>query len=403
MIGVSDNGRYFVNGEGEPWFWIGDTQWNLWRCHTPLEAAEILENRTRLGFSLVQVMLSGWGIGVPEDEVFHVPAATVAGEAYPDRNLGSPNEEFFSGVDGVVAEAARLGLEIMIGLDHPGLRLADLTSGRAWGRWVGERYGHHRHIVWVPSYMIPDGRNLPVIREIAEGIRESVGEGCLMTTHPDPADPYCTSGIAHGEQWLDFNTIQTWARFDCIREAVRADHERTPAKPVVMAEGAYEEGKEYGYEVTPLIVRRQAYWTYLSGGHHSYGHNHNWQVPPSWREMLDAPGAAQMGVCRSALSRISWWNLVPDQSLLASPPGEGESLQVMARSADGDWVMAYLPGPGEATLRIRHALDSGRCRMTWIDPRTGETGAEMDIATTDALQVKTPEGYQDALLLITPA
>ena len=31
-----------------------------------------------------------------------------------------------------------------------------------------------------------------------------------------------------------------------------------PVKPVLMAEGAYEHGSEYGFEVTPLWVRRQA-------------------------------------------------------------------------------------------------------------------------------------------------
>jgi Protein of unknown function (DUF4038) len=37
------------------------------------------------------------------------------------------------------------------------------------------------------------------------------------------------------------------------------DYRRLPPKPVVMAEGAYEEGLEYGFPVTPLMIRRQAY------------------------------------------------------------------------------------------------------------------------------------------------
>ena len=31
-IRVSPNGRYFVDGEGNPFFWLGDTQWELFRC-----------------------------------------------------------------------------------------------------------------------------------------------------------------------------------------------------------------------------------------------------------------------------------------------------------------------------------------------------------------------------------
>ena len=34
-----------------------------------------------------------------------------------------------------------------------------------------------------------------------------------------------------------------------------------PTKPVLMEEGAYEHGSEYGFEVTPPWIRRQAYST----------------------------------------------------------------------------------------------------------------------------------------------
>ena len=58
----------------------------------------------------------------------------------------------------------------------------------------------------------------------------------------------------------------------------------------VMDEGAYEAGTEYGFPVTPLLVRRQAYYSYLSGGFHTYGHNDSWRILPTWRASLDAPG-----------------------------------------------------------------------------------------------------------------
>jgi hypothetical protein len=34
-----------------------------------------------------------------------------------------------------------------------------------------------------------------------------------------------------------------------------------PVKPVLMAEGAYEHGSEYGFDVSPLWIRRQAYYS----------------------------------------------------------------------------------------------------------------------------------------------
>lgn len=63
--------------------------------------------------------------------------------------------------------------------------------------------------------------------------------------------------------------MQTWDRVDLIYPMVTKDNNFKPVKPVLMAEGAYEHGSEYGFAVTPLWVRRQAYYSYLAGGHHA--------------------------------------------------------------------------------------------------------------------------------------
>ena len=42
-IRVSENGRYFVHQAGRPFFWLGDTQWELFRSFTFAEAETILE------------------------------------------------------------------------------------------------------------------------------------------------------------------------------------------------------------------------------------------------------------------------------------------------------------------------------------------------------------------------
>ena len=54
-IQVSDNGRYFVDQNGNPSFWLGDTQWELFRTFTLEEADMILENRKANGFSAIQI------------------------------------------------------------------------------------------------------------------------------------------------------------------------------------------------------------------------------------------------------------------------------------------------------------------------------------------------------------
>ena len=51
---------------------------------------------------------------------------------------------------------------------------------------------------------------VPVLRELAAGLREGDGGCHLITFKPDPS-PY-SSSFLHEEPWLDFNSIQTWKR-----------------------------------------------------------------------------------------------------------------------------------------------------------------------------------------------
>lgn len=85
----------------------------------------------------------------------------------------------------------------------------------------------------------------------------------------------------HGEKWVDFDSIQTWKNIELICPMVTKDYGMKPIKPVVMAEGAHEAGTEHGFDVTPLWVRRQAWYTCLLGAHHGYRHNGAWRILPT--------------------------------------------------------------------------------------------------------------------------
>src|SRR5262245_50936547 len=60
-IRVSPNGRYFVDAQGAPFYFLADTQWELFRRYSLSDAKLILENRKAKGFSVVMVMLTGVG------------------------------------------------------------------------------------------------------------------------------------------------------------------------------------------------------------------------------------------------------------------------------------------------------------------------------------------------------
>ncbi len=287
-VKVSENGRYFVDQKGDPVFWMGTTQWQLFRDNTPADARTIIENVKGKGFAFVQVMLFGPGDGTK---------ANIDGEKpFTSVDPLTPNEGYFRNVDAAVRCARENNLVISMTLYHQRWRkLITVQNARGWARWLAQRYKDVPTIVWS---MTPEAKPefLAVLRELAAGLHEGDGGAHLITFKPDPA-PY-SSSFAHQEKWLDFDSMQTWKSVNLIYPMVTKDYQLKPVKPVLMAEGAYEAGSEYGFDVTPLWVRRQAYYSYLAGASFTYGHNDSWRVLPSWKKSLDAPGAVQMGILK---------------------------------------------------------------------------------------------------------
>jgi hypothetical protein len=165
-----------------------------------------------------------------------------------------------------------------------------------------------------------------------------------------------------------------------------------------MAEGAYEAGPEYGFPVNPLLIRQQAYWSYLSGGFHSYGHSHNWRVPSDWKSALDAPGARQMRILRDIFTARCWWDLVPDQRIFVNQSVEGTTLNTAARSATGEWIMTYLSRPTTVSINLSLITAGSKVEASWIDPRTGQTTAIGNYRNAGIPFFSTPQGWEDALL-----
>jgi hypothetical protein len=53
-ITVSENHRFLVTETGEPFFWLADTDWEIFHRLTLEEAEFFLKNRQRNGFNVIQ-------------------------------------------------------------------------------------------------------------------------------------------------------------------------------------------------------------------------------------------------------------------------------------------------------------------------------------------------------------
>lgn len=390
-VKVSENHRYFIDQNDNPVFWLGTTQWQIFRDYTLEEVRITIESIRKNGFCFIQAMLMGVGDGT-------IP--NVHGEkSWINDNPLTPNEAYFKNVDSVVQIARENNIILSITLYHQRYRkYITVENAREWAKWLAERYKDMPNIVWS---MTPRAEQeyVPVLQELAAGLHEGDNGSHLITFKPDPA-PFSSSFI-HDEEWLDFNSMQTWKSVELIYPMVTHDYNLKPVKPVLMAEGAYEHGSEYGFDVTPLWVRRQAYYSYLAGAHHTYGHNDSWRVLPTWKEALYAPGAVQMGILKKIfMDRKEWWYLIPDQSIFASGGlTEGQILNLAARHKDGKWVMVYLGSKSVFSINM-NKLSFNNINVKWINPETGESVTIGNFPNTGIKAFTTPDGWEDALLVL---
>jgi hypothetical protein len=400
---VSADGRHFVDTAGAPFFWLGDTAWSLFTRCAPADAEVYLKHRAHKGFTVVQGVLAwGGGTGTENPEPDPNPFGYRPWTDTPAR----PNEAFFRHVDYLLDVAEDLGVVLALlptwGYYISDARAFSTESARAYGRWLGARYRGRPNVVWVNGGdRAPTGAKA-VYEALAAGVREG-GSAHLMTYHPHGLRS--SSQDFHTAPWLDFNMIQTWSAWDQVYPMVLHDRLRTPSKPVVLGEGAYEGGPEYpDGPITPLVVRRQAYWAWMAGGAFTYGQNNIWRAEAGWTRTLETPGAEQMALLRRVLSPLPWWRMVPDPSFFLSGVGGERTLNAALHAPDDACALIYLSSRCHALIHLGR-LASARVEATWIDPRNGERRAagHYQVAEAGRRWFSTPNFWEDALLLLESA
>jgi len=408
---ISPDGRNFLDAQGQPFFWLGDTAWSLLTRYTPEEAKIYLENRARRGFTVIQCVVA-WFEGSQKD--MKGITANSAGE-FPwfEGDPAQPNPRFFTQVDALLAYAEQLGLTLAV-LPTWGNYVTDEMlftpeNAQTYGRWLGERYRNAPNLVWING-----GDCLPhdfesVFDALGEGLREGDNGKHLITFHP--CHLHSSSQYFNNRAWLDFHLIQVWTDWHKVYPSVLADALTPPRRPVVVGEGAYENGPEYPRgPITPLVVRRQAWWAFMAGGYYTYGQNHIWRASSNWLDMLDTTGAVQMGVFRQTVELVPWWERIPDQSIIEEGVGDGETLNAAIRAPDGRWVMLYLSSRTHVLVRLEK-LCASRAHASWINPATGEQRDAgvyetytkpgfRQVRTTHFQWFSTPQFWEDAILLL---
>ena len=394
-IVVHPGGRYLQYADGRPFFYLGDTAWELFHRTTREEARLCLEDRARKGFTVIQAVC------LAERDGLRVPNA-YGDLPFADAGFTRPNERYFTYVDEVVAMADSLGL--VIGLlpawgDKfclkwgPGPEIFT-TEGRAeaFGRYLGERYRIRRNIIWIlGGDRPPEGRE-PILRAFARGIACGVAgredySACLITYHPWGKSS--SGDWLHDEPWLAFNMQQNGHAYDFdLWERIARDYARRPVKPVLDGEPIYEEHpidfdrEKYGTSEA-LHVRRAFYHEVFSGAcGHTYGCHAVWQMwepgryapvtgpVRSWRESLSLPGAYQVCYGRELIESRPFFRRIPDQGVIAGDAGRGHGRCTATRDSLGTYAMVYSESGRPFAVDLGR-VSGKRIVAWWYDVRSG--------------------------------
>jgi len=400
---VSENRRFLVYEDGRPFFYLGDTAWELFHRLSREEAERYLQDRARKGFTVIQAVALAELDGLSDPNPYgHLPLLANDPER-PDVK-GGPANDYWDHVDFVVERANALGLYVGFLPTWgdkwnkkwgKGPEIFTPGNAAAYGEWLGRRYKDHG-VIWIlgGDRPVETEAHKEILRAMAGGLRKGDGGAHLVTFHPTGGSG--SSGPFHGEDWLDFNMRQNGhvAEFTGRYDATRADYDRTPAKPVVDGEPIYEDhpvsfkAAELGHSIA-ADVRRPLYWDLFTGAcGHTYGHHSVWQMwaPPRdpinnpllpWFEAISQPGAGQMQHGRRLLESRPFLTRVPDDTVVVtdrvptSVPGAGRYRYVATRDAEGRYAMVYAPIGRPFTVRVS-AIAGARVRAWWFNPRDGK-------------------------------
>ena len=397
---ISENHRYLATENGDPFFWLGDTGWLLFKNLSREEAAEYLDDRKAKGFNVIQVMvihdinrsINFYGDSAISARRLERPVIT---------NGNSPDDpqqyDYWDHVDYIVNLAGHRGIYIaMVPVWGSNVRSGKVSRDQAcrYTEWLALRYRDNENIIWVNGGDVQGTDSTGIWNAIGETLRRN-DPGYLITYHPFGRTQ--SSMWFHNASWLDFNMFQSGhRRYDQDTAGLAygednwkymmTDYNMLPVKPSLDAEPSYEaipQGLHDGSQPrwTDSDVRRYAYWSVFAGAcGFTYGHNAIMQfhkqgnpepaysVMETWEEALNAPGASQMIHLKELILSKPYFERRPAQELLVGPNGEKHDYTAVTRGGDYVFVYTWTGRDIEISTDLLH-WDS--FKASWYDPRTG--------------------------------
>ncbi|WP_029285767.1 glycoside hydrolase family 140 protein [Pedobacter sp. R20-19] len=413
---ISENGRYLTTGNGEPFFWLGDTGWLLFSKLNREEANTYLEDRKQKGFNVIQVMVlhevpsvNIYGDSLIINKDVSKPAIT-KGNDFKD----SKAYDFWDHVDYIIDLAEKKGIYmalVPVWGTNVKEKKVNVPQAKIYAEFLAKRYRDKSNIIWLNGGDIKGSDGLEVWNTIGQTLRAN-DPNHLITFHPRGRTG--SSTWFHKASWNDFDMIQSGhRRYDQDTSAketlhygednwkyIETDYKLKPTKPTIDGEPSYEgipQGLHDTIEPrwTDADVRRYGYWSVFAGAFgYTYGNNAVMQMykltdkkpaygpKAPWTTEINAAGATQMKHLKDLMLSRSYFDRVPDQTLIAGKNGDQYERVIGTRGEEFAMLYTYT---GKNFNVQMGKIDGDEVKASWFDPRTGKTSA---IATFENKGIK---------------
>lgn len=375
------NNRYLVDQNNIPFLMTGDSPQALIGNLSQAEAETFMANRRAYKINTLWInLLCNDSTGCkPNGSTFDGIAPFMT-----PGDLATPNPAYFHRADEMIRLAATYGMLVVLDpIETVGwlntLKANGVPKAFEFGQYLGNRYKDFPNIIWMHGNDFQSWRNpehTALVQAVALGIKD-VDPNHLHTVQLN----FLTSSSLDDPSWAPIIGLNAAYTYYPTYAQLLKDYNRPEFKPLIMAEANYE------FEHNPntdggstQILRRQAYWSMLSGvTGQLYGSLFTWRLAPGWQTHLDTPGIVQFAHMSQLFGSRKWYELVPDQDHTVVIRGRGKysangsmvtnTYATAARTPDGSLVMAYMP-----TIRpimIDMSKLSGAATARWFDPTNG--------------------------------
>ncbi len=425
---VSDNKRHLTYANGDPFFYLGDTAWEMTHNAEWWQVRGYASQLRRKGYNVVQMCtMSHLQVGGHGVDSWH------SGDSFKDRDAFIPNPGYYAWMDSIITLMNDSGIAVALvpnwnffttaNGDSTLGRLLTYEEGVELARYVGARYAGH-NVIWITTAdgQYPYPRHQTYWTGVGRMLHTATGARHLVTIHPigGEASFHFFDSTA---TWLDFHMYQS------SHDALTPNHWRlglegyrlNPPKPVLNAECNYEDlfttfsardtTKPNSFRLRPEHVRDASWKSVLSGAIVGITHGANgvwqWYVtghePFLWprfpvEQAWTMDSYDHIALLKSICQQYHWYRFVPRPELVSC---QSDSDHIAISEADSV-LLAWFPVKAKPV-----AIDVSRFNNAvshrWLNPVTGSYTDPVDTISRRAIDslIFTPPTKDDWLLVIS--